>query len=301
MLSNHFPSTYGSGWAWAILAGIMVVGAAARHFENTGDRSPGIVFAVLGVILLVANSSLTSTGATAASGTGLPVIAAPSKGGPDYTPSGFDAKSLGTVKATVSYTGTPPAPKEVQIPSNCAPDLKGPVFDHKALVKDGKLQNAFVWIDEALDWKEPPPNDEVLVDQRACTYGPHVLGAQVGQRVTFLNSDPVFHNVRTIAKDNPPFNEAMATKDMRLTKTFGRPEIMVNAKCDVHPWMSSFIGVVAHPYYAVSNERGEVTLQNVPAGERTVAGWHELFGRVSAKVKVEAKETAKVELAFKQQ
>ena len=139
----------------------------------------------------------------------------------------------------------------------------------------------------------------MLLDQRACTYGPHVLGAQVGQKVTFLNSDPVFHNVRTIAKDNPPFNEAMATKDMRLTKTFGRPEIMVNAKCDVHPWMSSFIGVVAHPYFAVSNERGEVTLQNVPAGEHTVAAWHELFGKVTAKVKVEPKETAKVDLALK--
>jgi uncharacterized membrane protein/plastocyanin len=301
MLSNHFPSTYGSTWAWAILGGLMIVGAAARHFENTGDRSPGVVFAILGVVLVVANSSLTSTGATGnAAGTGLPVVAAPAKGGPDYTPTGYDAKNLGTLKVTATFTGAVPAAKEVQIPANCAPGLKGPVFDNKALVKDGKLQNAFVWIDEAIDWKEPPPPEEVLVDQRACTYGPHVLGAQTGQKVTFLNSDPVFHNVRTIAKENTPFNEAMATKDMRLTKTFGRPEIMVNAKCDVHPWMSSFIGVVAHPYYAVSSERGEVTLQNVPAGEHTVAGWHEVFGRVTAKVRVEPKETAKVELAFKE-
>jgi plastocyanin len=210
----------------------------------------------------------------------------------------MSAEHLGRLRATVTFSGTPPAPKEVQIPANCAPDLKGPVLDNKALVKEGKLQNAFVWIDEPLAWSEPPPSDEVVLDQRACTYGPHVLGAQVGQRVTFLNSDPVFHNVRTIAKDNPSFNEAMATKDMRLTRTFGRPEIMVNAKCDVHPWMSSFIGVVAHPYFAVSNERGEVTLENVPSGEHTLAAWHELFGRVTARVKVVPGETAKVELAF---
>jgi uncharacterized membrane protein/plastocyanin len=301
MLSNHFPGTYGSAWAWAILGGLMLLGASVRHFENTGDRSPGLVFALLGVVLVLANSSLTGAGAGAGGGggTGLPVVAAPSKGGPSFTPNGMDAKSLGTLKATVTFAGTPPAPKEVQIPANCAPDLKGPVFDNKALVKDGKLQNAFVWLDEAIDWKDAPPNDEVLLDQRACTYGPHVLGAQVGQRVTFLNSDPVFHNVRTIAKDNPPFNEAMATKDMRLTKTFGRPEIMVNAKCDVHPWMSSFIGVVAHPYFAVSNERGEVTLENVPAGEHTLAAWHELFGKVTAKVTTVPKETTKVDLAFK--
>jgi len=120
----------------------------------------------------------------------------------------------------------------------------------------------------------------------------------VGQKVTFLNSDPVFHNVRTIAKDNATFNEAMATKDMRLTKTFGHPEIMVNAKCDVHPWMSGFVGVVAHPYFAVSNDKGEIVLANVPAGDYEVAAWHELFGRVSAKVKVEAKATATADLTL---
>src|SRR5262249_19671437 len=168
MLSNHFPSTYGSTWAWAVLGGLMLLGMAARHFENTGDRSPGIVFGILGVVLILANSSLTPTGATGRGAvSGLPAVAAPSKGGPDFTPNGMDAKSLGTLKATVTFTGTAPAPKEVQIPGNCAPGLKGPVFDNKALVKDGKLQNAFVFIDEPIAWKDPPSNEEVLLDQRA--------------------------------------------------------------------------------------------------------------------------------------
>jgi hypothetical protein len=30
-----------------------------------------------------------------------------------------------------------------------------------------------------------------------------------------------------------------------------------------------------------------------------VAAWHELFGKVTAKVRVDPKETAKVDLAFK--
>ncbi len=300
MLSNHFPSTYGSTWAWAILGGLMILGAAARHFENTGDRSPGWVFAVLGIILVIANSSLTGAAATSGEGATLPMVTASNKGGPSYTPNGYDRASLGTLKAIVHFKGAVPPPIEVAIPSTCAPDIKRPVYANTALVKDGNVQNAFVWIDKGISgWKEPPPKEEVVVDQRSCMYGPHVVGAEVGQRVTFVNDDPVFHNVRTLAKDNPPFNEAMANKDMRLTKTFGRAEIMVNAKCDVHPWMSAFLGIVSHPYFAVSNEKGEIVLENVPAGEVEISAWHEVFGRASSKLKVLPKETATVELSFK--
>src|SRR6185436_11383668 len=85
----------------------------------------------------------------------------------------------------------------------------------------------------------PPPAEEVIVDQRGCVYRPRVIGAQVGQKVTFLNSDPVFHNVHAGGAPgaNAEFNLGMPTKDMRLTQSFDKPEIMVRSKCDVHPWM----------------------------------------------------------------
>ncbi len=298
MLSNHFPSTYGSSMAWAVLGGLMLVGAAARHFENTGDRSPGVVFAILATVILVASSGLTSTRTGDGGDSGgkpLPLVFAPSKGGASRAPEGGG----GTVRAVVKWKGEVPPPVELAIPSTCAPDVRGPFLANTTLVKGGLVQNAFVWIDKGtLAWKEPPPSEEVVVDQRACMYGPHVTGAQVGQKVTFLNSDPVFHNVRTIAKDNPTFNLAMASKDLRITKTFGHAEIMVNAKCDVHPWMSGFVGVVAHPYFAVSSDAGEVVLENVPVGDFEVAAWHETFGRVAAKVHVDPNAAAQVELVL---
>jgi plastocyanin len=301
MLSNHFPSTYGSTWAWAILGGVMLLGALVRHFENTGDRSPGLVLAFLGVVLVVANSSLTGRASTTDEGGGqpLPQLFASDKGGAESAPSGYDAKTLGEIRVTVHYDGAVPPAIALAIPSTCAPGKSGPFFSNTALVKSGRVQNAFVWIDKGIDnYKDPPPAEEVMVDQRTCMYGPHVVGAMVGQRVTFLNSDPVFHNVRTIAKENATFNEAMANKDSRVTKTFTRPEIMVNAKCDVHPWMSGFVGVVAHPYFAVSNEKGEILLENVPSGDFEIAVWHEVLGRISAKVHVTPKETAKIDVAL---
>jgi hypothetical protein len=109
----------------------------------------------------------------------------------------------------------------------------------------------------------------------------------------------VLHNVRTIAEANATFNEIMPTKDMKLAKVFDKTEVPVRAKCDVHPWMSAFVGVVPHPYFAVSGDAGEFTLENVPPGDYEIEAWHEAFGRRTEKVKVVAKQTAQVGITFR--
>jgi plastocyanin len=173
------------------------------------------------------------------------------------------------------------------------------MFANDVLVKDGRVQNAFVWIKEGMsDWKGAPPSEEVILDQHGCVYAPRVIGAEVGQRVTFVNSDPVLHNVRVVSDKNPTFNLNMAAKGMRLSKTFTAADVMLAAKCDVHPWMSGFIGVVPHPYYAVSGPAGELTLKNVPPGEYGVEAWHEVYGRKAKKVVVGANTAARVDFVF---
>ena len=105
-------------------------------------------------------------------------------------------------------------------------------------MKDGKLQNAFVWVKNGLgSYKGPEvPAEPIVMDQKGCLYHPHVIGARVGQKVVFLNSNPVLHNVRTIAEQNAPFNDMMPTRDMRLAKTFDKQEVMVRAKrCRARP------------------------------------------------------------------
>ena len=137
------------------------------------------------------------------------------------------------------------------------------------------------------------------MDQKSCLYKPHVVGARVGQQVVFLNSDPVLHNVRTVAETNATFNDMMPTKDMRIAKTFDKEEVMVRAKCDVHPWMAAFVGVVSHPFFAVSNEAGEFELTNVPEGDYELEAWHEAFGRQTQKLKVEAQKTSAAAFTFR--
>ena len=107
--------------------------------------------------------------------------------------------------------------------------------------------------------------------------------------------------MHSITESNPEFNDMMPTKDMRIEKVFDKTEVPVRAKCDVHPWMTAFIGVVPHPFFAVTDATGTFTLNNVPEGEYDIEAWHEVFGRQTGKAKVSARQTAQVTLTFKAQ
>jgi len=300
MLSNHFPGFYGSKQNWLILGVLLLIGAGIRHLQNTyKELHPGILLTALASLLVLTHSALTTeaSGAPDSLKADLKPTAPSNKGGPERV---ANEAIVGTLKAMVKLDGTPPPNKRLDV-GTCTTESKAPVYADTVLVKDGKLKNAFVWLKSGLgSYKSPPPPPSVVVmDQNGCVYTPHVVGARVGQEVYFLNSDPVLHNVRTVAEANPTFNEMMPTKDMRLSKTFTKQEVPVRAKCDVHPWMSAFIGVVDHPFFAVSNEAGEIVLNNVPEGEYEIEAWHEAFGRETKKVTVKARQSVDVTLTFR--
>jgi uncharacterized membrane protein/plastocyanin len=300
MLSNHFPGLYGHASNWIILAGLIVIGASIRHLQNVRkELPPAVLLVVLGLLLTALHSSLTSAPAPAGGDSTAPLTATEpsSKGGPAVV---ANESVVGVVKGTVLLEGTPPPNKTLNV-GTCTSDVKGPVTSDAVLVADGKLKNAVVWIKSGLEsYKSPePPAEPVVMDQKGCMYHPHVVGARVGQKVIFLNSDPVLHNVRSVTEANASFNEMMPTKDMRLEKVFEKTEVPVRAKCDVHPWMSAFVGVVPHPFFAVTAADGQFALVNVPEGIYEIEAWHEAFGRQTAKIHVKPRETATVTLTFK--
>ena len=73
---------------------------------------------------------------------------------------------------------------------------------------------------------------------------------------------------------------------------------MLHVKCDVHPWMTGYIGIVTHPYYAVSNATGAFKIANVPAGKQTITVWHEAYGPLTQTVEVKAGGTAVVNFTY---
>ena len=134
------------------------------------------------------------------------------------------------------------------------------------------------------------------LDQAGCQYSPHVQGVVAGADLTILNNDGTLHNVRLDKSKNGDFNESMPTKGMKTVKKFAKPEVL-QFKCDVHPWMTSYVHVMEHPFYAVTQKDGSFEIKGLPAGEYEVKIWHEELSAKSKFTLKAEKDSAKVTVA----
>jgi plastocyanin len=164
---------------------------------------------------------------------------------------------------------------------------------------DGRLQNVFVHVKDGLgNLKFPVPQTPVVLDQEKCRYVPRVVGVQTGQPLEIRNSDSVLHNVHAVPKQNREFNRSQALKGMADTHVFSVGELMVPFKCDVHSWMTAYVGVLDHPFHAVTGADGTFTLAGLPPGTYTIEAWHEKLGTRTQTVTLEAKGTQELAIEF---
>lgn len=208
----------------------------------------------------------------------------------------------GSVGGSAAFTGTAPAPKEINMGADpsCAALHPTPAFTEEAVVNsNGTLKNVFVYVKAGLEGKTfPAPADAVKFDQNGCHYTPHVLGVRAGQPVEIWNSDATLHNIHSLTKESKEFNVGMPIKGMKVKKTFDKPEIMVKMKCDVHPWMNAYIGVLPHPFFAVTDETGKYEIKDLPPGKYTLEAWHETFGTKTQEISVEDGTPAAADFSF---
>jgi plastocyanin len=222
-------------------------------------------------------------------------------GAPARTPTPLDHTSTGTIAGVVRFDGTPPPMGTLPLAgwAGCADEYHGAVPTGDVLVHDGLVENAFVYIKEGLGTRVfAVPTAPVVIDQRGCVYRPRVVGAQVGQPIEFVNDDPTLHNVHGTPHDSSPWNFTMPVQGSRRTVRLEKPEVMVSVRCDLHPWMQGWIGVVDHPYFAVTGADGRFKLDDVPPGDYVVAAWHERFGVREMHVSLPPKGTAEATFTF---
>jgi plastocyanin len=174
---------------------------------------------------------------------------------------------------------------------DCAKMHSGSVPSEMLVLGSGNtMGNIMVWVSGGLPagktW--PAPTAPVVLDQKGCQYHPHVMGIMVGQTYRILNSDGILHNIHTLPKINRPFNQGMPATLTEATTTFPSPEAMFHIKCDVHPWMSAYIGVFTHPFFSVTSTDGQYTISGLEPGTYEITAWHERLGAQTATVKVGA-------------
>ena len=171
------------------------------------------------------------------------------------------------------------------------------------VVDNGGLKNVFVYVKDGLGnkWIFDMPTEPVKLDQKGCRYTPHVVGVRAGQGLEVSNSDATLHNVHGMPKDNREFNQGQAMQGLKNTVTFETPEVLIPFKCDVHAWMSAYVGVVDHPYFAVTGDGGTFELRGLPPGSYSIEAVHEKLGRQSQPITVGDKESKELTFTFKVQ
>ena len=217
------------------------------------------------------------------------------------------AEEAPAVAGMARFDGPRPRPRSIRMtekggkPSDCRKLYKEALFDENLVVgKKGELANVFIYVSEGLKEESfERPKKSALMNQDGCMFEPRVQGIRVGQDFLMKNSDPLIHNVRSFSMRNRPFNIAQPPKPPDRKKVFKRKEKEIMIQCDFHPWMKAYLFVMDHPYFAVTDAKGQYSIKGLPPGKYTLTAWHEELGEQEAKITVDATGAAKAGFTFK--
>ena len=211
--------------------------------------------------------------------------------------SGFTTFASADITGKVTLDGKPPQMNDIDMSGvkECAAQHPDPVPEETVVADDkGNLGNVLVAIKKAegQDLPGEVPSTPATIDQKGCMYSPHVLGVMAGQDMMVKNSDPFLHNVHALSSINPAFNFGQPNVDPGKKVDSPKAAEYFHVKCDVHPWMSAYVGVFEHPFFAVTKPDGtyEINTKGLADGDYTLTFWHEKF---ASETPVEEKITVK--------
>ena len=199
------------------------------------------------------------------------------------------AAEAGSVTGKIIFEGKVPNLRPINMNADpvCASKHDAPVYPEILVLDDDRgMANVFVQVKNPPAGNHTAPSTPVVIDQNGCRYEPHVSGVMAGQGLMFKNSDGVLHNVHGLPKVNREFNIGMPPAVLEKGQTLNKPEPVFSVKCDVHPWMKSYVAVMTHPYFGVSAKDGTFKIDGLPTGTYDIEAWHERLGTQTTKVTV---------------
>ena len=224
---------------------------------------------------------------------------------PGVSPKEVKVDGYGRIEGVVTFQGSPRIPRRVVMAADpvCAAAHGGPAYDEIFVYTnsaDGPITvgNVFVHLVGDPPGEYPVPSTPVVLDQKGCQYVPRVLGMMAGQKLLIKNSDPTTHNVHSLSRKNNNFNNGQTQGAPPLTRSFADEELMIRVKCDMHPWMTCYVGVLNHSFFDVTDADGVFMIDKVPAGQYELAAWQEVLKIRSKQIIVKKDETVRVDFVF---
>lgn len=210
----------------------------------------------------------------------------------------IEVKGGGSLKGRVKVAGAIPKDEVVVVDKDvdhCGSKLPREKY---VLSADGGVQYAVVFIKGITRGKAIPKSD-VLIDNKKCSFHPHVQGGTIGQSMVVRNDDPMLHNTHMYLNKRTIFNAALPRTGMEIKKPINRDGI-VEIHCDAHTFMLGWLYVLDHPYVTTTDATGNFTISDIPAGTYDVEIWHEALGVQDQKITVSPNGTAELNVEYKQ-
>jgi len=197
----------------------------------------------------------------------------------------------GSISGKVMLVGNAPQAKKIEITKDKERCGSEKVSEELVVSADRGIKNSVVSVvggKGSVAKAEGP----ATLDQKGCSFNPHVLVVAPGAPVDILNNDGILHNFHTYSSKNGAINKAQPAFKKKMTETFSQPEI-IKVTCDAHAWMVGWVVVTDQPA-ATTDGAGFFKLTDVPAGNHTLEIWHETLGKMTKQVSVKAGEETKV-------
>jgi plastocyanin len=123
---------------------------------------------------------------------------------------------------------------------------------------------------------QKPRETKPELDNLKCIFSPRVMAVRNGETIRVKNSDQTSHNANFAFFENQAVNFLIPPggfKDLPLTAPEAAPSPV---ECNVHPWMKAYVIVSDFPYTGLSDDKGVMTIEKLPANKAiTFRVWHE--------------------------
>jgi hypothetical protein len=207
--------------------------------------------------------------------------------------------ALGRIQGSITFAG--PAPQDSITHVTRDADVCGATLvDVSIRTRGSRLAGAVVWLSGVTAGKPLPYTKRFDLMTQGCRLIPHVQTAVVGGTVNVRNADATTHHTR-FSRNGTEIMTVPETEDGQIVpaESVLATAGLIEVTCDLHPWTHGWIAAFDQPYFALTGDDGQFTLDSVPPGRYRLTAWHERFGTITDSVTVGNGVTTVVMMTFR--